>query len=127
MLPGPWGDGRNAPPSNEDIGRVAAGVLADPTPHIGKCYRPTGPELLAPRDIAEILTGVVSRTVKYQEVTLKMFLKAATAQGVSPFTAIPLAAGGSARRRGARDDGHHRYRSLECGRRRICGFGLDLA
>ena len=85
MLPGPWGDGRNAPPSNEDIGRVAAGVLADPTPHIGKCYRPTGPELLAPRDIAEILTGVVSRTVKYQEVTLKMFLKAATAQGVSPF------------------------------------------
>ena len=74
----------HAPPSNEDIGRVAAGVLADPTPHIGKCYRPTGPQLLAPRDIAEILTGVVGRTVKYQEVTLKMFLKAATAQGVSP-------------------------------------------
>ncbi len=49
MLPGPWGNGRNAPPSNEDIGRVAAGVLVDPTPHVGKCYRPTGPELLSPR------------------------------------------------------------------------------
>ncbi len=85
MLPGPYGDGRNAPPSNEDIGRVAAGVLADPTPHIGKCYRPTGPEILSPHDIAEILTGVVGRTVTYQKVTLKMFLKAATAQGVSPF------------------------------------------
>ena len=78
VLPGPYGDGRNAPPSNEDIGRVAAGVLTDPAPHIGKCYRPTGPELLAPRDIAEILTDVVGRTVKYQEVTLKMFLKAAS-------------------------------------------------
>ena len=85
MLPGPYGNGRNAPPSNEDIGRVAAGVLADPAPHIGKCYRPTGPELLSPHDIAEILTGVVGHTVKYQEVTLKMFLKAAAAQGVSPF------------------------------------------
>ena len=85
MLPGPYGEGRNAPPSNEDIGRVAAGVLADPAPHIGKCYRPTGPELLSPHDIAEILTRVVGRKINYQEVTLKMFLKAATAQGVSPF------------------------------------------
>ena len=83
LLPGPYGDGRNAPPSNEDIGRVAAGVLADPIPHIGKCYRPTGPELLSPQDIAEILTDVVGRKVKYQDVSLKMFLKAATAQGVS--------------------------------------------
>ncbi len=65
ILPGPYGDGRNAPPSNEDIERVAAGVLADPTPHIGKSYRPTGPELLSPQDIAEILTGVVGRSVKY--------------------------------------------------------------
>ena len=85
VLPGPYGDGRNAPPSNEDIGRVAAGVLTDPTPHIGKCYRPTGPELLSPHDIAEILTGVVGRTVTYQKVTPTMFLKAATVQGVSPF------------------------------------------
>ena len=85
MLPGPYGDGRNAPPSNEDIGRVAAGVLADPAPHIGKSYRPTGPELLSPQDIAEILTGVVGRKVEYQDVSLEMFLKAATAQGVSHF------------------------------------------
>ena len=60
-------------------------ILADPLPHIGKCYRQTGPELLSPHDIAEILTGVVGRTVTYQKVTLKMFLKAATAQGVPPF------------------------------------------
>ena len=73
MLPLPFGNGLNAPPSNEDIGRVAAGVLADPGPHVGRCYRPTGPELVSPQDVAEILTGVVGRKVKYRDVPLKMF------------------------------------------------------
>ena len=86
MLPLPFGDGLNAPPSNEDIGRVAAGLLADPGPHVGRCYRPTGPELVSPRDVAEILTDVVGRKVKYQDIPLKMFTKAATAQGLAtPF------------------------------------------
>ena len=83
MLPLPFGDGLNAPPSNEDIGRVAAGLLADPGPHVSRCYRPTGPELISPRDVAEILTGVVDRKVKYQDIPLKMFVKAATAQGLA--------------------------------------------
>ena len=83
ILPLPFGDGLNAPPSNEDIGRVAAGLLADPGPHVGRCYRPTGPELVSPRDVAEILTGVVGRKVKYQDISLKMFIKAATAQGLA--------------------------------------------
>ena len=82
---GPWGDGLNAPPSGEDIGSVAAGVLAEPAPHIGKGYRPTGPKLISPHDIADILTDVVGRKVKYQDVSTKMFLKAAKAQGVSAF------------------------------------------
>jgi NAD(P)H dehydrogenase (quinone) len=85
MLVGPWGDGLNAPPSSEDIGSVAAGVLADPSPHIGKRYRPTGPKLISPHDVAAILTDVVGRKVRYQDVSSKMFLKAAKAQGVSDF------------------------------------------
>jgi len=85
MLVGPWGDGLNAPPSSEDIGSVAAGVLADPSPHIGKRYRPTGPKLISPHDVADILTDVVGRKVRYQDVSTKMFLKAAKAQGVSDF------------------------------------------
>ena len=83
MLPLPFGNGLNAPPSNEDIGRVAARLLADPGPHVGKCYRPTGPTLVSPQDVAEILTGVVGRKVKYQDIPLKMFIKAATAQGLA--------------------------------------------
>jgi len=85
MLVGPWGDGLNAPPSSEDIGSVAAGVLAEPSPHIGKRYRPTGPKLLSPYDVADVLTDVVGRKVQYQDVSTKMFLKAAKAQGVSDF------------------------------------------
>ncbi len=81
MLVGPWGDGLNAPPSGEDIGSVAAGVLAEPSPHIGKCYRPTGPKLISPHDVADVLTEVVGRKVKYKEVSPKMFLIAASSEG----------------------------------------------
>lgn len=81
----PFGEGRNAPPSNEDIARVAAGVLTDPAPHVGKSYRPTGPELLSTHEIADILTDVVGRRVKYQNVPLKMFTKAAKAFGFPTF------------------------------------------
>ncbi len=85
MLVAPFGDGRNAPPSNEDIARVVAGVLANPGPHIGKSYRPTGPELLSPHDIAGILTNVTGRNVKYKDSSMKMFAKAAKALGASEF------------------------------------------
>jgi uncharacterized protein YbjT (DUF2867 family) len=85
MLVGPWGDGLNAPPSSEDIGSVAAGVLAEPSAHIGKCYRPTGPKLISPSDVADVLTKVVGRKVKYQDSPPKMLLKAATAQGLKAF------------------------------------------
>ena len=35
--------GKNALPSNEDMGAVAAHILRDPAKHAGKTYRPTGP------------------------------------------------------------------------------------
>ena len=85
MLVAPFGNGKNAPPSNEDIARVAVGVLANPGPHVGKSYRPTGPELLSPHDIAGILTNVTGRKVKYKDSSMKMFAKAAKALGASEF------------------------------------------
>ena len=54
MLALPFGDGLNAPPSNEDIARVAVGSLMNPERHIGKCYRPTGPKLIPGDDAAEV-------------------------------------------------------------------------
>jgi hypothetical protein len=85
MLMAPFGEGRNAPPSNEDIARVVTNVLSDPAPHIGKSYRPTGPELLSPHDIAGILGDALGRKVKYQDSSMKMFSKAAKALGASDF------------------------------------------
>ncbi len=86
----PFGDGLNAPPSNEDIARVATGVLADPAAHIGKTYRPTGPELISPQDIAGILGNVLGRKVSYKDVPYKTFSKAAVAQGFQLFDIAQL-------------------------------------
>ncbi|MBT3885736.1 MAG: NmrA family NAD(P)-binding protein [Rhodospirillaceae bacterium] len=79
----PFGDGLNAPPSNEDIARVVTGVLADPAAHIGKSYRPTGPALISPEEAAEIFGHVLGRDVRYKDVPFKIFTKAAVAQGFS--------------------------------------------
>lgn len=84
-LLGPFGQGRNAPPSNEDIARVAVGTLINPEPHIGKSYRPTGPKLLSPDDIAAIVGKVLDRRVTYQNVSFHMFAKAAKALGFLEF------------------------------------------
>ncbi|THD44380.1 MAG: NmrA family transcriptional regulator [Bradyrhizobium sp.] len=81
----PLGEGMNAPPSNEDIARVIAAVLADPAPHIGKRYRPTGPKLLSPPEIAAAIGRALNRKVKFQDAPIKLFMKAATALKISPF------------------------------------------
>ncbi|MCZ6807583.1 MAG: NmrA family NAD(P)-binding protein [Deltaproteobacteria bacterium] len=81
----PFGEGLNAPPSNEDIGSLAAHVLAAPDGHIGRCYRPTGPTLIAPQDIAGILSKVLDRTVTYRDVPFSMFAKAAKVSGFPTF------------------------------------------
>ncbi len=102
MLALPFGDGLNAPPSNEDIGAVAAAVLADPAPHVGNSYRPTGPKLLSGHDVAEVLSRVVGRTVRYRDVPTDMFVKAATAEGlVNPFELSQIRQFGEDMRRGA--------------------------
>lgn len=85
VLPSLTGDSRNAPPSTEDMARVAVAALADPGLHGGKTYRPTGPELLSTRDMAEILSRVLGRTVRRVEMPLWLFLKAARMEGVSAY------------------------------------------
>ena len=85
MLPLPFGDGLNAPPSNEDIARVAVGSLMNPERHIGKCYRPTGPKLISGYDAADSMARALGRKVKYRAVSNEMLIKAALAQGFSKF------------------------------------------
>ena len=81
----PLGSGLNAPPSNEDVAKVIVGVLTNPEPHIGKSYRPTGPNLLAPEEIAAIIGKALGRRVKYRNAPMKLFLKVAKSLGVSDY------------------------------------------
>ncbi len=75
LLSLPYGSGKNAPPSNEDIARVVAEILARPEGHAGKTYRPTGPELLSGQDEAAILSKVLGRKVTYRNVPPSMISK----------------------------------------------------
>jgi NAD(P)H dehydrogenase (quinone) len=81
----PLGTGLNAPPSNEDVARVIVGALIDPAPHVGKTYRPTGPELLSPDEIAAAIGKVLGRRVRYQDAPIKLFLKVAKSLAIPSF------------------------------------------
>jgi len=82
----PWifGNSRNAPPSNEDIARVAVAALIDPARHAGKSYRPTGPELLGAEDMAKAIGRAVGRSVRVVSTPIWMFMKAARWGGGLP-------------------------------------------
>lgn len=86
----PLGGGRNAPPSNEDIAAVIAAVLADPVPHLGKTYRPTGPRLLSPQEIADAFGRVLDRKVIYRDVPFRMLAKVGKSIGYSDFDMAQL-------------------------------------
>ena len=104
-LMAPFGEGRNAPPSNEDIARVAVGTLINPGPHIGKSYRPTGTELLSPHDIAGMLGKILNRKVKYQDTSINMFAKAAKGLGFPEFEISQIRYYAEELRRGAYEIG----------------------
>ncbi len=84
IWPMPLGDGdvkKNAPPSNYDIAAAAVAALVDPATHAGNTYRPTGPELLSPNEMAAIMGKVLGRKVRYQDVPDWMVMKALISQG----------------------------------------------
>ena len=79
IWPMPLGDGhvkKNAPPSNNDIAAAAVAALVDPSTHAGNTYRPTGPQLLSPNEMAAIMGKVLGRKVKYQDIPEWMMMKA---------------------------------------------------
>jgi NAD(P)H dehydrogenase (quinone) len=81
----PWifGNSRNAPPSSEDIARVAAAALMDPARHDGKTYRPTGPELLGAKEMADAIGRAVRRSVRVVPTPVSLFMKTARMSGLS--------------------------------------------
>jgi NAD(P)H dehydrogenase (quinone) len=76
VLPVPTAGRRNAPPSNEDIARVAVGALLDPHRHDGRAYRPTGPTMLSGPQIAEAVGEALGRRVRHIDIPPWMFMRA---------------------------------------------------
>jgi len=76
-----FGNSRNAPPSNEDIARVAAVALMDPARHAGKSYRPTGPKLLSGEEMAKAIGRAVGRSVRFLPTPTWLFMKGAIMSG----------------------------------------------
>ena len=85
------GDSRCAPVSNEDMGKVAAAVLAAPERHADMRYRPTGPKLMSGRDMAAVIAKVVGHRVTPVDLPFWMFAKVARMQKVDPFLVASLA------------------------------------
>ncbi len=83
IFPWMYGKSRNAPPSNEDIARVAVAALMNPARHAGKSYRPTGPELLGAEDMAKAIGRAVGRRVRVVPTPTWLFMKAARMGGMS--------------------------------------------
>ena len=80
------GDGKAAPVANEDIARTAVAALMAPERHNGMTYRPTGPQLLSGREMADIVAKVVGHPVRAVAIPFWLFAKAARwRQGVDPF------------------------------------------
>ena len=86
----PLGEGLNAPPSNEDVARVVVGALENPSQHIGKTYRPTGPKLISPDEIAATFGKVLGRKVKFQNAPMNLFLKVAKSLKIDDFVVEQL-------------------------------------
>lgn len=86
----PLGEGLNAPPSNEDIASVVVAALADPRRHAGRTYRPTGPRLMDPDEIAATFGKVLGRRVRYRNAPLGLFLKMARSMGYSDYVLSQL-------------------------------------
>jgi NAD(P)H dehydrogenase (quinone) len=102
VLPLPIGaESRNAPPSIDDIARVAVAALLDPARHAGKSYRPTGPKLLTVIEMAGIIGRVVGHNVRHVKSPLWLFYKGAKALGAEPFLLSGLRYWGEDNDRGA--------------------------
>lgn len=90
IYPSIYGGGLDAPPSTEDIARVAVEALLDPVRHGGRSYRPTGPTLLSEADMAAILRRVLGRRVVRVPLPRWLIARAALADGVDPFQLVSL-------------------------------------
>ena len=71
----PAAQGRVAFIDVADLGKVAATVFTDPTPHTGQGYTLTGPEALTFDQVADLLTQALDTPIHYQPATIAGYLR----------------------------------------------------
>lgn len=69
VIRGPAGGGRAAVVAHEDVARVATAVLLDPSAHAGVTYDLTGPEALTFAEMAQVVSEVTGRPVRFHDET----------------------------------------------------------
>ncbi len=69
----PFGNGRHAPISTDDQGRVIAHILANPKGHEGKVYTLHGPVELNHTEIAAAISDVLGAKIAYAPTSMEEF------------------------------------------------------
>jgi uncharacterized protein YbjT (DUF2867 family) len=64
----PFGEGKTAPVSAEDVALVVTALLENPQPHIGKIYHLTGPQSENMHFYAQEYSEALGRTITYQDI-----------------------------------------------------------
>jgi len=69
----PFADGRHAPISTYDQGRVIAELMVNPEGHEGRIYRLYGPVEMNHTEIAEVMSDVLGEKIVYAPVSIEAF------------------------------------------------------
>ncbi len=73
LLHVPFGTGRHAPITADDMGRVIVGILEDPASHKGKVYPLFGPVEYSYQETAQVLSRVLGKEIEYKQVGFEEF------------------------------------------------------
>jgi uncharacterized protein YbjT (DUF2867 family) len=71
VIRGPAGNGLVAAVSREDVAVSAAAVLAEPGAHVRQTYVLTGPQALSLATVAETMSVVLDRKIRYHDETVE--------------------------------------------------------
>src|SRR5262249_17546802 len=72
----------------DDIGEVAAPILADPRPHAGKTYPPTGGTAVSMHQIAAAIGEAISKPVKYVPIPVAAMVEGIARMGLGDFVEV---------------------------------------
>ncbi len=86
----PFGDGRHAPITAEDQGRVIAAILENPEEHAGQVYPLFGAVEMNHYQIADVISEVLGRPVRYEPTEIPAWIDGIKAQGFPDFLAQHL-------------------------------------